>query len=581
MKHSQLITFARELGYGHNNLITEKGLCRGFSAMWIQAVCCGDLDSFNQRLSLIKTYNSPKKLKKDVNEALEFSKEKKKLTKKQQKLLEIPAFFEGIALYLSPNGLNTIAEKSLYQNNVIEVSKYLQSQKLEEKGGLALAFQTTDQYMPPDLIRHLKNISNELKDKTDVAINLSANNHSVAIRVVGNDKFLLIDTNYLTKKDRIYNSKELADQLYSSFPNKSTWLDLFRKPKTPPLIMSTSVFTNGNNSLNIEPLRNTIALKDLPTDTATSLLINAAYNNDIALLKRINFDKINFVYMVDSLLVANHYNDDDGLTDYLLNKIDKNITESYALHTIATTKNLKPKILTLIKKLIEKGINLNQQDSNGYTPFLLALQTGNTLLAAEFLNYEADFNIRNKKNVSALEIACKHNQTIFIPLLLKDTTLTRKDFLPNSPLIKLIPKYDADTQNFFLKKALETYIDERNNGADYLNFFNMGINKKDKVSAANALLDKLNGIEVNLDKHQKALNNGILSSLYKFYKSTSKKIPLNPNNKPSSYSHAMTHFDVTKASRNQMPLNPTPVKKTEVNLGSFENSPSAISSFKA
>lgn len=577
MKHSQLTGFARELGYGHDKLTTEEGLCKGFSAMWIQAVCCGDLASFNQRLSLLERYNSSKKLKNDVNKALERSKLKEKLTEDEKKLLEIPAFFEGIAFYLSPEKLNIITEKSFYQNNEIELSKYLQSQKLEEKGGLALAFQTTDQYMPADLVKYLKNMSYQLKNKTEVAIDLSANNHSVAIRVVGNDQFQLIDTNNLTKKDRIYNSKELAGQLYSSFPNNSTtWLDLVRPPKTPPLIMSTSVFTNSNNPLNIDSLRNMTPLKNLPTNTASSLLIKAAHHNDTNLLKRINFDKINSTDIVDCLIIANHFKNDKS-ADYVLTQLNKNLRRNYALHAIATMKYLAPNIRLLVKTWIEQGADLNQQDSNGDTPFLLAIKTGNTLLAADFLNYGVDCNIRNKKNVTALEIACKHNHTIFIGPLLKDTTLTRKNLLPSSPLVKLIPKCDIDTQKKFLKKSLQTYIAKRKKSGDYLNFFNLGIHKNDKIAAAQALLDTLEGNEASLQQHHAALHNGLLSSIYKFY-GTLKTPPPNPNNKPSSYSHLIEKLNVTKASRNQMPLNPDVVKKTETNLNKNQENNSELSS---
>src|ERR1700722_12086195 len=113
MNHAQLIEIAYHLGY---TSIPNAGLCKGFSAMWVQAACCGDLaakgnispnqSNFLRRLKILENYaDSPELLKTRIDEIRELEKKGKKgkkLDDMQQDLLEIPAFFEGIALYLNP-----------------------------------------------------------------------------------------------------------------------------------------------------------------------------------------------------------------------------------------------------------------------------------------------------------------------------------------------------------------------------------------------------------------------------------------------------------------------------------------------
>lgn len=64
MKHLQLIKIGQALGYGS---IENEGICNGFSSMWLQAACAGDLATFNIRLGLLNKYkDNPGRLPTDI-----------------------------------------------------------------------------------------------------------------------------------------------------------------------------------------------------------------------------------------------------------------------------------------------------------------------------------------------------------------------------------------------------------------------------------------------------------------------------------------------------------------------------------
>lgn len=125
MEHSQLIQMAQNLGYSS---ITNDGLCKGFSGMLNQAISAGDLASFEDCMSLLEDYaSSPQSLAADVADVTEKIKNKELLSPKEESLAEIPAFFEGIALYLKPEiGYEVFNNKELSQTHEIEISPYIQ-----------------------------------------------------------------------------------------------------------------------------------------------------------------------------------------------------------------------------------------------------------------------------------------------------------------------------------------------------------------------------------------------------------------------------------------------------------------------
>ena len=145
--HFQLIRMAHALGY---QSVGDKGLCQGYSAMWMQAVCSGDLATFNKRYALLEKYaDKPEMLGKKINALREALRQNtgKIISQKEHDLLEIPAFFEGVATYLHPEIRSEVFGKTgVEQKDALLIAGYVQSLTLEQAGGISRVFNTSDQY---------------------------------------------------------------------------------------------------------------------------------------------------------------------------------------------------------------------------------------------------------------------------------------------------------------------------------------------------------------------------------------------------------------------------------------------------
>ncbi|KTC78293.1 ankyrin repeat domain-containing protein [Legionella brunensis] len=623
MKHYQLINFAHALGY--QKYITEGGLCYGFSAMWAQAVCSGQLEAFNERLKFLEGFaNNPKELKKQIDEVKDYVKThgSKNLSKQQKMLLDVPAFFEGVAGYLRPDVAAETFGKSLQQQHMLEVSGFLQSKSLAERGGFSRAFQATDQYSQDKLTAHLSAISQQLKRKADTAIHFSANGHAVGVRVVGDDKFQIIDTNQLEDYGKTFTSKELAKKLNDeSFFNKSPWHGWLTGKQ--PLVLTTSIYTNQSMSFRLDSLKEKAPITSLAQDKNGQTVIHrVAIENDLDTLKRLDFSKIDvnqrgdkgntaldfaclnaseevidyllddplasatldvtksighpitmaaaksYFHIVDKLLdhprlgatmraaydgslfklVVASEGESEAAISYFhklaeqgedINRVDQfNFSPLYhacisgkekmvALlleHDADVNTGVSPLIGAacsdkdnLVNTLLEKGIDCNKVDNFNRTALHLACFMGKGEMVDSLLKHGADCNLKSDHGMTPLMSACMNGHAHLIPKLLPHTKLSMEDIKENSSLFNLINKCDIDVQTEFLKKALQTYINNRSDEGKHHNRFSLGFSQDEKIDAAKALLKKLNGEEVYLRDHHGALNNGRLFDLYDLY----------------------------------------------------------------
>ena len=185
----------------------------------------------------------------------------------------------------------------------------------------------TDQYTQESLTHYLEAINEKLKNRPDAAINFSANNHSVAVRIVGNQQFELVNTNNLDERNQRFTASELAKKLDNAFSNNS-WTNWFTGKK--PLVMNTAIFTNSNASIDLSALVGQGALTALGTGkNGATLLYEAIKSNDLAALKRIDFSQID-INQPDhlggnALMLAIHLSD-NNIIEYLLEqpKLDLN-----------------------------------------------------------------------------------------------------------------------------------------------------------------------------------------------------------------------------------------------------------------
>ncbi|WP_115332841.1 hypothetical protein [Legionella busanensis] len=116
LTHSQLVELGQYLGYP-----LSTGICRGFSMMLCQAWLVEESYKFFYRLKCIESYdNDFEKLKYDIEQIRLHTKNYGffNYPEETEIFLEIPAFYEGIQLYLNPARYFELFSQYLNQENL-------------------------------------------------------------------------------------------------------------------------------------------------------------------------------------------------------------------------------------------------------------------------------------------------------------------------------------------------------------------------------------------------------------------------------------------------------------------------------
>lgn len=452
--HFLLIELAKLLGYKQ----IPNGLCKGFNNMWIQAVCCGDKErqQFLARLNFLYQQDTEILLN-EIGKTKDFLKKQENMPKEQQKILtepqrkliDIVAFFEGIAAtYMGCNEWYSISgNRTLsFQDEVFMV---MQSQKLEELGGVKRAFRTSDQYNKSSLKNHLDSLNKRLINEQDVAIEFSANNHALGVRVVGEDQFELIDINNLNLSTQVYNSIELAQKLNECFFNTSIF-DYFVEPN--PLVLSTSVFTTTKRNLDLEDLKNKKPLTRLVNNKDDlNLFFYAIIRDDVDILKRIDFnlidvnqnvssmdqtihlqaltlaalngsknsvdyllkipsinvspEQLNTLYPLSAAIQGKHYDIAEKIAEHQTSKLNHKSAQDNGLHYITVVKEPNDQTFLFAEQLIKKGVDINQKNARGNTPLYEACRNGDNSIVSFFIKNDAQLHVLNADNQSILHAA--------------------------------------------------------------------------------------------------------------------------------------------------------------------------------
>ena len=71
----------------------------------------------------------------------------------------------------------------------------------------------------------------------------------------------------------------------------------------------------------------------------------------------------------------------------------------------------------VIQRLLDAGANVNSQNSEGYTPLMLAVKRGRTEAVKKLIEAGADSGIQGFDRKNALDIAREHKRSDLLPLL--------------------------------------------------------------------------------------------------------------------------------------------------------------------
>ncbi len=119
------------------------------------------------------------------------------------------------------------------------------------------------------------------------------------------------------------------------------------------------------------------------------------------------------------------------------------------LHALA----YKNKDIDIFNYFIEKGVDVNQQDINGNTPFINASYRNNLETITFLSEHTKDVNVQNKKGLSPLMRAVENNTADVVSFLLdKGANISATDENNNTLVYFLIKSYSEKTKNEFYNK---------------------------------------------------------------------------------------------------------------------------------
>lgn len=120
-----------------------------------------------------------------------------------------------------------------------------------------------------------------------------------------------------------------------------------------------------------------------------------------------------------------------------------------ALHSIA----YRSKDVETVDYFIDKGVDVNQQNEEGNTPFLLASYSNDLSIISHISKHVNDYKIKNKDGKSALTFAVQRNSVEVVEFLInKGTDVSVLDAKGNNLGYYLVNYYSSETPEVFEQK---------------------------------------------------------------------------------------------------------------------------------
>lgn len=456
--HDNLICLGGMLSYSK----LDEGLCAGFSGMWVQAVLANDEVTFFKRLVLLEQYiNQFHLLVFKINKAQE--KKGKNLTQEDIELLDILAFFDGIALYLTPHDYKNYfsGDECITQDNISSIFSVTKPKSLQQNQ-LTVLFDKYYTFTPSTLICYLNDLAEILcQSPCDLPIRFESHHHVVCLKY---DRvkacWLYLDTNDFEKYPdsnyaRELNTNELVSSIFASFNTQNyavlntmifateiddemqNRLDQFNKKYCLTVELANGCDDEGFNILWLacrnghldtvrELLKPNYKLELNPMSQGASPFYVACEFDHVkivqTLLDHFGTTQVNQLFEgVTPFMIACKNGHLQTVSHLLINLEDKEINQTFygatPFYVACEFGHLE-----IVRELLKYPEKVDfRHGNNGLTPFFIACQNGHSEIVQELLQHSNSLDVNKKyKGKTPFYVACEQGHFKIVQELLKN-----------------------------------------------------------------------------------------------------------------------------------------------------------------
>ncbi|HIG0429499.1 TPA: ankyrin repeat domain-containing protein [Legionella pneumophila] len=421
--HNAVLTCFLELGYSD-----VEGVCHGISIRWLEACMSGEEHVFHERIKRIEQIVSSDQ---DIVKLMDAVKEKKgkNLSKEDEELLDILAFFDSLDLYHTPYRHTELFGLSSNSNftNIAFHSDFAASDKISALGGLT---QVYSQALIPNEVE-LKHYLDELgfimqagsgSSKDVIGVVLSSFNHTLAVTYKPGEGWGFMDINQYPSKvfkteETGLLAKRIIKGLNSVPPSSYLALDasIYTTTRNPQVYSLTTQLGQFKSS---HVMTQEIASRE---QHGMGLAWIAARIGDIGLILELAKHQVDL-----------NKADKDGFTPAHLAVLHGDVTfiSELARHQVDFNKVTKHGVtpahlaaqqgdVAVIAELARNGVNFNKTSRSGNTPAHLAAQNGHVAAIIELAKYGVDFNKTNERGDTSAPLAARNGHVAVIAELAK------------------------------------------------------------------------------------------------------------------------------------------------------------------
>ncbi|MDR3443468.1 MAG: ankyrin repeat domain-containing protein [Legionella sp.] len=406
MAHQAIVELGCALGYVNND--ERGGVCNGVTLAWISACMINEEEKFLKRIQRIEDdYENGATLHLDIQQVKEKVKRHEHLTEDEEELLEIPAFFEQVALYQKPNGLSMFNDYTFYsqrKQDIAPISKMASSKAMETLGELSPIHSDISIYSIDDLENYLSDIeaeivANGLRDENKIALLMRSGKHAIGLTYEPILKrWSVMDINVWPRDQ--YDSVDKQTIAKSIFYSLSSGEDTHMALETTMITTAQSLNNKQEQFQEFDAHLTTSALNKVTNEFCKKKQIErvaflAATEGDVALIKKLGVNEVNLKAKFDGKSLVVHaalFGQAEVITELVNQGVDLDFPNDEGGRVVAHSAAQNGHV-NVIRTLGVLGADLNKVDVQGRTAAYVATICDRGNAIEELALFKADLNI--------------------------------------------------------------------------------------------------------------------------------------------------------------------------------------------